>query len=68
MTDVSKTTMGGIKADAARASLAARIAKSLMMFPLAPQPGDTLTQHAAGLETAYAGEILRMLNEENQIG
>lgn len=46
-----------------RADLACRIANRLMDFPLAPQPGDTLDQHAACLEIAYAGEITKALNE-----
>lgn len=56
----SKTT---IPDAVARAEFACRLAKRLMMFPLAPQPGDTLDQHAACLEVAYAGEITKALNE-----
>lgn len=62
ITDQSQTT--GLKSDASRAEFACRLAKRLMMFPLAPQPGDTLEQHAACLEVAYAGEITKALNEE----
>lgn len=47
----------------ARAEFALRLAKRLLMFPLAPQPGDTLDQHAICLEISYAREITKALNE-----
>lgn len=47
-----------------RAELASEIAKRLLLFPLAPQPGDTLEQHAKCLEIAFAQEILAALNKE----
>jgi hypothetical protein len=53
-----------IRAAAARAEFAAKLAKRLLMFPLVPQPGDTLEQHAACLERAYGEEILQALNAE----
>jgi hypothetical protein len=65
--NTTKTTKSGVDAilaAIARAALADSIAESLMMFPLAPQPGDTLDEHADGLRIAYAGEILRMLDAE----
>lgn len=46
-----------------RAELARRIARSLLMFPLYPQPGDTIEQHVAALETCFTLEITKLLNE-----
>lgn len=48
----------------ARAEFAAALAKRLLDFPLAPQPGDTWDRHARCLEVAYAGAILDALNGE----
>jgi hypothetical protein len=48
----------------ARAEFAKRIAASLMMFPLLPQPGDSMEHHAQCLEISFTQEIMRMLNEE----
>lgn len=54
-----------VLADAAyRAEFACRIAKRLLMFPLVPQMGATLDEHANALEVAYAYEITLALNEE----
>lgn len=53
----------GLVSAVARAEFACRLAKRLIMFPLAPQSGDTLDQHAACLEVVYANEITKALNE-----
>lgn len=58
-TDPETTLVGAVK----RAELAGRIARSLLMFPLYPQPGDTNEQHAAALEVSYTLEIVKHLNE-----
>lgn len=47
-----------------RAELAGEIAKRLLMFPLAPQLGDSWDQHAKCLEVAFTQEILAALNKE----
>lgn len=61
---MSKAESSTILADAvARAELASRLAKRLLMFPLAPQPGDTWEEHANVLQTSYAVEIMKALNE-----
>jgi hypothetical protein len=46
-----------------RVTLAGKIARSLLMFPLYPQPGDTIAQHVECLEVAYTTEIVKLLNE-----
>lgn len=57
-----KTT---IHAAVARADFARRMAKSLMMFPLIPEDGDSDRDgFYRCLETAFTTEITRMLNDE----
>ncbi|CAB4157040.1 hypothetical protein UFOVP747_31 [uncultured Caudovirales phage] len=63
MTDNPETTGAAIIASAlARAEFAAYLADRLLMFPLAPQPGDTLEQHAECLRASYARVIVEALN------
>jgi hypothetical protein len=47
-----------------RAEFASRLALRLIMFPLTPQPGDSHDEHAKCLETSFALEITKALNEE----
>lgn len=47
----------------ARAELAVKIAKQLMLFPLSPRPGDDPEDYYKCLETSFTLEILKLLNE-----
>lgn len=62
---VSQTTIGTALW---RAEFAGRLARSLLMFPLNPQPGDTWEQHERCLEVAFTTEITKALNEAEANG
>jgi hypothetical protein len=51
-----------------RAEFAGRLARSLLMFPLNPQPGDSWEQHEKGLEVAFTTEITKALNKAEANG
>ena len=52
-----------IEAAARRAELAAKMAGSLMNFPLRPRPEDDVNEFYKCLETSFTYAIIQMLNE-----
>lgn len=65
MSDELNTTLANA---VALAEFAGRLAKRLLMFPLAPRLGDTWNDHAKALETSYTIEIIKALNEVANAG